>query len=192
MEEVNVLQAIQSKLKAPKNQYNSFGKYKYRSQEDILEALKPLLAEHECSLTITDEIRLVGDRYYVRAAVTLWKAGNPIETTTAFAREADTIKGMSDSQITGATSSYARKYALNGMFLCDDTKDADALPPEGNGFITDKQLATIRDLIKKYKADEKKFLAYLKVESLEKIPSESYKTAIAALEAKAKKAQNDS
>jgi len=192
MEEVSVLQAIQSKLKAPKNQFNSFGKYSYRSQEDILEALKPLLAEHECSLTISDEMVMVGERYYVRATVTLWKADKAIATTTAYAREPEERKGMDSSQLTSATSSYARKYALGGLFLIDDTKDADALPPGENGYITEDQLATIQGYVDKYKVDEKRFLEYLKVKSLKEIPTGQYKAAISALEAKKKAAQNDS
>ena len=117
---------IQSKLKAPKGQYNNFGKYKYRSCEDILEAIKPLLKETECVLTITDDIVLVGDRFYVKATVTLKNNNGETVTTSAFAREEETKKGMDGSQVTGASSSYARKYALNGMFCIDDTKDSDA------------------------------------------------------------------
>lgn len=116
---------IQSKLKAPKGQYNSFGKYKYRSCEDILEAVKPLLKENNCVLTIADDIILVGDRFYVKAIVTLKNSSGETVTTTAFAREDESKKGMDGSQVTGASSSYARKYALNGMFCIDDTKDSD-------------------------------------------------------------------
>jgi hypothetical protein len=116
------LNEIQQKLKAPKNQYNSFGKYKYRNQEDILEAVKPLLGES--TIIIEDEIVNIGERYYVKATVTL-REGDESVTATAYAREAEIKKGMDESQITGATSSYARKYALNGLFLIDDTKDAD-------------------------------------------------------------------
>jgi hypothetical protein len=119
---MNKLAEIQSKLKAPKNQYNNFGKYKYRSCEDILEAVKPLLGE--AILTINDEIVLIGDRYYVKATATI-REGKESVSTTAYAREAVTKKGMDEAQVTGATSSYARKYALNGLFLIDDTKDAD-------------------------------------------------------------------
>jgi len=120
------LQKIQSALKAPKGQWNKFGKYSYRNCEDILEALKPLLAEHEYSLVITDDIALVGDRHYLKADVVLAdKAGKVVATNSGFAREPFQKKGMDESQITGTASSYARKYALNGMFLIDDTKDAD-------------------------------------------------------------------
>ena len=115
---------IQKKLKAPKGQYNSFGKYKYRSCEDILEAVKPLLAEQGVLLTITDQVLEIGTRIYVKASATVSK-GSGSTTVTAYAREDDTKKGMDGSQITGTASSYARKYALNGLFLIDDTKDSD-------------------------------------------------------------------
>lgn len=120
------LRAIQSKLKAPKGQTNNFGHYRYRSAEDILEAVKPLLTENDCSLTISDDIVLVGNRIYVKATAILTNEEQSIQTT-AFAREEDMKKGMDASQVTGAASSYARKYALNGLFCIDDTKDADAL-----------------------------------------------------------------
>lgn len=120
------LLAIQLGLKAPKGQYNSFGKYKYRSCEDILEAVKPLLGEHSCTLTIQDEMIQVGERYYVRATVTLKNNDGESVSTTAFAREAERKTGMDESQITGTASSYARKYALNGLFCIDDTKDTDS------------------------------------------------------------------
>lgn len=118
------LQEIQHKLKAPKGQYNNFGKYKYRSCEDILEAVKPILYEVGCTLTLTDTVELIGDRYYIKA--TAWLKGEDTdEVVTAYAREAETKTGMDASQITGTASSYARKYALNGLFCIDDTKDAD-------------------------------------------------------------------
>lgn len=116
---------IQSRLKCAKNQRNKFGNYNYRSCEDILEAVKPLLAETGCTLTITDDISLIGDRYYIKATATLTNSNQEKETTSAFAREEDVKKGMDASQLTGATSSYARKYALNGLFAIDDNKDAD-------------------------------------------------------------------
>lgn len=120
------LSHIQNELKAPKNQFNKFGNYKYRSCEDILEALKPLCAKYKATLIIYDEIVMIGDRYYVKAMAKLYDQ----ETTEyieayAFARESQSKKGMDDSQVTGATSSYARKYALNGLFNIDDTKDFD-------------------------------------------------------------------
>ena len=115
---------IQSELKAPKSQFNSFGKYHYRNAEDILEAVKPLLKKNNCHLTITDEIILIGDRYYVKATAEITN-GTEIVVTSALAREEESKKGMDSAQITGATSSYARKYALNGLFCIDDTKDSD-------------------------------------------------------------------
>lgn len=117
---------IQSELKVPKSQFNEFGKYKYRNCEDILEAVKPLLKQTKTVLIISDEIIQVGDRYYVEAEAILKKEdGKEIARTLAYAREPLTKKGMDEAQITGASSSYARKYALNGLFAIDDTKDAD-------------------------------------------------------------------
>lgn len=120
------LVSIQSELKAPKGQFNSFGKYKYRSCEDVLEALKPLLKENECFLNMSDEIVLIGDRYYIKATATITNKSGTSLSVSAFAREEESKKGMDASQLTGATSSYARKYALNGLFAIDDNKDADA------------------------------------------------------------------
>lgn len=123
MNELNKkLAAIQKELKAPKSQFNSFGNYNYRSCEDILEAVKPLLGD--ISLTISDEVVNIGDRYYVKAQATI-DDGDHFISAIAYAREPESKKGMDESQITGATSSYARKYALNGLFAIDDTKDAD-------------------------------------------------------------------
>ena len=115
---------IQKKLKAPKGQYNSFGKYKYRSAEDILEAVKPLCHEKNCTLTLSDTLENIGDRYYIKATVSITN-GTETVSVSAYAREDETKKGMDGSQITGTASSYARKYALNGLFCIDDTKDAD-------------------------------------------------------------------
>ena len=125
---MNKLETIQQKLKAPKDLYNSFGKYTYRSAEGILNALKPILKEVDAYIVITDDLQYIGDRYYVKASVSLFDSvtGNLIASTSAFAREEENKKGMDGSQITGASSSYARKYALNGMFLIDDVKDSDA------------------------------------------------------------------
>ena len=120
------LMQIQHELKAPKGQYNSFGKYKYRSCEDILEAVKPILSKHGCAAVISDTLVHSGDRYYVQATATLYdtETGDAV-CNSAYSREEETKKGMDGSQITGTASSYARKYALNGLFLIDDTKDAD-------------------------------------------------------------------
>lgn len=120
----DLLATIQQKLKAPKSQYNDFGKYKYRNCEDILEALKPLLGD--TALVITDDVVMVGNRCYVKATASLVKENVTIASTTAFAREPESKKGMDESQVTGAASSYARKYALNGLFAIDDARDADA------------------------------------------------------------------
>ena len=128
------LHNIQRELKAPKNQMNRFGGYRYRSCEDIQEAVKPLLAKYGCILTITDRVEQIGDRYYVTACTTLIdiETGDMIGTT-ASAREEETKKGMDKAQITGSASSYARKYALNGLFLIDDTKDADTMDNRDSG-----------------------------------------------------------
>ncbi len=122
---VDALKLIQSELKAPKGQYNNFGKYKYRSCEDILEAVKPLLAKHNATRTLSDELVMVGNRYYIKATATLSTAEGNNVSTTAYAREDESKKGMDGSQVTGTASSYARKYALNGLFCIDDTKDSD-------------------------------------------------------------------
>lgn len=117
--------SIQSELKAPKSQFNKFGGYKYRKAEDILEAVKPLLAKQKCTLIITDDIVLVGNRIYVKATATIKNEKGEFETSTGWAREEETKKGMDASQITGASSSYARKYALNGLLAIDDNQDSD-------------------------------------------------------------------
>ena len=133
------LSKIQSLLKAPKGQFNKFGNYKYRSCEDILEAAKPVLAEFSMSIVLSDEIVCVADRVYVKATATLCHDDGKIAAqTTAYAREALTKKGMDESQITGSSSSYARKYALNGLLAIDDTKDADTRDNTGKDEYTPK------------------------------------------------------
>lgn len=159
---------IQVELKAPKNQYNSFGKYNYRSCEDILEGLKPLLTKYKATLIIDDEIVQIGNRYYVESTATLIDVegeGRECISSTAFAREDEKKTGMDLSQLTGSTSSYARKYALNGLFCIDDTKDSDATNNHGknqgqapadenkkviedNSLASDKQLNLIYKLVK--------------------------------------------
>lgn len=126
MEIYEKLMHIQTEIKAPKNLYNSFGNYKYRNAEGICEAVKPYLTKENASLVLHDDLVNVGDRIYVKATACLIdnESGRTVEVA-AFAREALSKKGMDDSQITGTASSYARKYALNGLFLLDDTKDAD-------------------------------------------------------------------
>ena len=117
---------IQSDLKAPKGNYNSFGKFRYRSCEDILEAVKPLLAREKCMLTMTDEVVAITDKVYIKATATIIDLDNKVHcSASAYARESENKKGMDESQMTGTASSYARKYALNGLFLIDDTTDAD-------------------------------------------------------------------
>ena len=120
------LAAIQGELKAPKSQYNEFGRYKYRKAEDILEAVKPINHKYACSLICTDELVLIGSRYYIKATATLISTedGSSVSCT-AYAREEEEKKGMDGSQVTGASSSYARKYALNGLLCIDDTADSD-------------------------------------------------------------------
>lgn len=152
------LAAVQKVLKAPKSQYNSFGKYAYRSCEDILEAAKPLCIENGLVLTISDEIMEVGGRIYVKATATVADAqieSEGVISVTGFAREPEEKKGMDSSQITGAASSYARKYALNGLFSIDDTKDADATNDHGKGkaqAVAEKaQAAGIGEQVKEYK-----------------------------------------
>jgi hypothetical protein len=126
----NALAQIQSEVKAPKGQFNSFGKYKYRSAEDILESVKPIVNSKGFSISVSDTIMLVGDRYYIQAIATLTD-GKETYSATGYAREEESKKGMDGSQVTGAASSYARKYALNGLFALDDTKDADATNTHG-------------------------------------------------------------
>lgn len=122
---------IQSKLHAPKDNRNNFGNYNYRSAEDILESVKPILKEFNCTLTLADEIIMVADRIYVKATARLKNSAGEVEETVAFAREEETKKGYDAAQITGSASSYARKYALNGLFCIDDTKDPDATNTHG-------------------------------------------------------------
>lgn len=125
-----ILSTIQTTLKAPKNQYNKFGKYNYRSCEDILEALKPIIADLKAALVLDDDLVLIGERYYIKATATL-KFEDESISVSAFAREGEDQAGMAPSQLTGATSSYARKYALNGLFCIDDNKDADSTNTHG-------------------------------------------------------------
>ena len=152
---------IQRDLKAPKDNFNSFGKYKYRSCEDILEAVKPLLAREECILTLRDDIVQVGDRFYIMATARISDGNEQVEVT-AFAREAAEKKGMDESQVTGTASSYARKYALNGLFLIDDTKDADtdeyANTTKAEPLATDTEKKTFMDRCKQLGVDYRTIL----------------------------------
>lgn len=166
---------IQTELKAPKGQYNSHGGFKYRSCEDILEAVKPLLKKYNLVLTLNDEIVNIGDRYYVKAEACLRDGKEAFICDAAYAREAAERKGMDASQITGTASSYARKYALNGLFLIDDTKDADtdeharqtAEQPENKEQpekkATDRQIELLKNLVE----DIDGMLKYYKVDKIE-------------------------
>ena len=196
------LMKIQTEIKAPKNLYNSFGKYKYRNAEGICEAVKPYLAKHNCNLILGDEIIEVGGRIYVKAIATLMdnESGENISVS-AMARESVEKKGMDDSQITGTASSYARKYALNGLFLLDDTKDADTdeyhnqthskqkEADEAEAFdkqcedIGNMKIAKIKvDIIKKKCADEgvaeEKVLALYKISSFEEMTEKKFSNAM--------------
>ena len=164
---------VQEELKAPKGQYNSFGKYYFRSTEDIVEALKPLLIKRGLLLLMYDEIELIGSRIYVVSTADLTDGATNIKVS-ARARESETKKGMDDSQITGTASSYARKYALNGMFLIDDSKDADtpeysgqmnnqqqSKQPKQTGVTLDAVKTALNDLVKKTNGDYTKISAYL-------------------------------
>ena len=151
------LLTVQAELKAPKSQYNSFGKYKYRNCEDILEALKPILAKIKATVIISDEIVNIDNRFYVKATAKLIdvESGEYTETT-AYAREEENKKGMDGSQVTGASSSYARKYALNGLFAIDDTKDSDYAPQPQQKTLSDSTRKQINLQIREYsKVSEK-------------------------------------
>lgn len=168
---------VQTELKAPKGQYNSFGKYKYRSCEDILEAVKPILKENKLVLQLTDLVIPASEtRFYVKATAKLIDVeSNETIENTAFAREEEEKKGMDGSQITGTASSYARKYALNGLFLIDDTKDADTDEyHEQTKAITKVQIKKLGELVDDIPA----MLNYLKVDKIENIDYESAKRII--------------
>lgn len=180
------LMAIQAELKAPKGQYNSFGKYKYRSAEDILESVKPLCHKNDSILTLSDTLENIGDRYYIKATAKLITPDSTFEVT-AYAREDESKKGMDGSQITGTASSYARKYALNGLFCIDDTKDADTdayklqqdKPMQPNkGDLVNR----IQDLAKKKKVAVKNICEQGGVKSLSDMPITQMQSCITWLE----------
>jgi len=175
---------IQAKLKAPKGQFNNFGKYKYRSCEDIVEAVKPLLAEAGYHLILSDDIIAVGDRVYVKATATVWNGIEMIGWSAAFAREPEEKKGMDTSQITGTASSYARKYALNGLFAIDDTKDADTMPPVVDEPISDNQYQEIMDLLIETDSNIVNFCKHFKVKDVVDLKRSDYERAVTALETK--------
>lgn len=182
---IEKLNLIQTELKAPKNQRNNFGGYNYRSCEDILEALKPLLEKTKTALIIADEPIIVGDRFYIKATATLKDCESEAEIkATAYAREPSEKKGMDFAQITGATSSYARKYALNGLFCIDDTKDSDdgnepqtQAKTQKKQFINNDEIAEISSLIETTNTDINNFLAFFKARSLNKLDKNAYKQA---------------
>lgn len=152
---MNQLAQIQSEIKAPKGQYNSFGKYKYRSCEDIVEAVKPVLVKHGFFLNLTDEVQMIGNRYYIKATATI-SNGEQTFTAIGWAREEEVKKGMDSSQVTGASSSYARKYALNGLFAIDDTKDSDATNThDREDEITDKERDELHALLNSSTYDQR-------------------------------------
>ena len=187
--------AIQSELKAPKSQYNHFGKYAYRNCEDILEALKPILKEHKSTIYISDEIVTVLERFYVKATVTFIDAetGEKI-INTAYAREEEDKKGMDGSQVTGSSSSYARKYALNGMFAIDDTKDSDftnTTVKGDNSALSEAQIKRLLAIASKVNisADDVKVVVAKKfgVQDLRKMNKQQYDEICSRLEKKGNK-----
>lgn len=170
---------IQKELKAPKKQRNNFGNYNYRSCEDILEAVKPLLNKEQCVLIMSDDVVGVGDRVYIKATAKFINKDGVIIENTALAREPLQQKGMSDPQVTGSASSYARKYALNGLFAIDDTTDTDS---QDNTVST--AIEQIRKLIKAKKVNEVDFLKYFKVDRVGALSYEQQQQALLMLEAK--------
>ena len=190
---------VQSELKAPKSQYNSFGKYKYRSCEDILEALKPILNKNKATIIISDDILFVEGRHYIKATVQFidTENGEMVENS-ALAREDEIKKGMDSSQITGSVSSYARKYALNGMFAIDDTKDSDStntheVEPEqskSNGKLSAKQVGRLLAIGLKAGIKEPEIKKVIKAEfgkdKIEDLSIEDYNSVCSRLEAKVK------
>jgi len=183
---------VQSELKAPKGQYNSFGKYNYRSCEDIVEAVKPILKQYGIVLNLSDELVLIGDRYYIKAVAGLTD-GTDVLQSTAYAREPQELKGMTDSQISGTASSYARKYALNGLLAIDDTKDPDIdefaktteQEPKEEIKATPKQL----EILNKYYTGEKltKLLEMNKISKIEDLPMTKASELIGKLSSKGAK-----
>ena len=175
------LMRIQANLKAPKDLYNSFGKYKYRNLEGICEAVKPWLKEAGCTLVIADKIAMIGGRIYVEATATLTdtETGEAVPAQ-AYAREQETKKGLDESQITGTASSYARKYCLNGLFLIDDMKDPDTdeYKAESDGrpgnYATETQIGALKNLLKKQGKAEKDALAAAGIRSMKNVTAEQY------------------
>lgn len=184
------LRKVQTELKAPKGQYNSFGKYAYRSCEDILEALKPLLDREQLVLILSDSMEVVADRVYVKATATLTNAEDNTQTitTSAFAREEESKKGMDGSQVTGASSSYARKYCLNGLFNIDDNKDSDATNT-GDNSSTTVELATKEQVAKLEELQLRNWCKTKKGKELEEL-TKAEATKLIEVVLKRKEAQN--
>lgn len=187
------LAEIQSQLKAPKNQFNKFGNFYYRSCEDILEGLKPILNAQKCALILNDEVVMIGERYYIKATALLidTEVENSICSNTAYAREEESKKGMDGSQVTGASSSYARKYALNGLFALDDSKDSDATNTGGKDKteankqetkkISETQIKELEKIAKDKGTDTSKMFAYYKVKDFSEMTVTQYAQAKAYL-----------
>lgn len=191
-----LLYEVQQKLKVPKNQYNAFGKYKYRNCEDILEELKKVIPEG-CSVVLSDEIVNIGERYYVKAVATFVCEGMFPVSTVAYAREPDEKKGMDASQITGSASSYARKYALSGLFAIDDNADIDE-PEEKPKFkqkeasgaiktINDSQAKIIYELINESNSSYEKLCEHYNVKTLLDLNIQQYNDALNLLSHKKEK-----
>jgi len=184
------LHNIQTSLNAPKDKTNAFGKYKYRSAESILEALKPLLSKHQYSLVINDALELVGDRYYIKATVSLYDEKMSLIThSSAYAREELSLKGQQASQITGSTSSYARKYALSGLFLIDDSVDADGMdnsnhvPEVRKEVINASQVKLLNTLMSNKKVDRETLKEHYKITSFNDLPTNAMEGLVKYLEA---------
>ena len=178
------MKTIQALLKAPKGQFNHFGKYKYRSCEDIVEAVKPLLSDAGYHLNITDEIVMVGSRIYVKATASVWNGAEMLGWSAAFAREPEEKKGMDSSQITGTASSYARKYALNGLFEIDDTKDADTMPLVVDELIDNDQYQELRGLLIETDSNLVAFCKHFKIAEVSALNQSDFNRAKIALEVK--------
>ncbi|MCR8697184.1 MULTISPECIES: ERF family protein [Campylobacter] len=187
---------IQTELKAPKTQFNKFGGYQYRSCEDIVEALKPLQEKYKCVVLLNDELVIIGDRYYIKATATIINEKGDKISVSALAREAESKKGMDESQITGSSSSYARKYALNGLFAIDDTKDADynnthdkenTQNSKQTNTLTLEQKRDISELLEATNTDLNRFLDFFKVHSIDNVP---YETALSMLTKKLNQKDN--
>ncbi|MFZ9066241.1 MAG: ERF family protein [bacterium] len=171
-------------MKAPKGQFNKFGGYKYRSCEDIVEAVKPILAKHNASLIVSDEILQVGDRFYIKATAKILTASGVIAEASAFAREPLSRKGMDEAQVTGASSSYARKNALNGLLAIDDTRDPDATHKHEQFEMTEDRIQELEKLIKETETDKEKFNATFKIFGLDELDEAGYIKAKMLLEKK--------